>query len=292
MAHSGGRRRAGITLVMAGMFALAGAVTTPVAADQPVDPGNSADAPGQSGDKPGGNNGVLKVDGIPVDEVGGGPEGAPGRSHRDNEPHVSCQFNLDWYGFEEGAGTSDVTFELWGPNKGYELTPSPAADVGGDEQGNADDQDATQQYDLSGALAAAKADGAEANDQQGWLVKVTVETPGLSQGAAAKHKVFWVEDDCGEPNRPPQGCVTNCSPLVLGQVVTTTTTTTTTTTVAPTTAPPETTAAPTTVGVQVLGVQLARTGTGTSVLLAASGLLLLVGGAALLAGTRGAPARR
>lgn len=287
---SGGRRRAGFALVLAGMFALAGAITTPVAAEQPVDPGNSGNAPGQTGDKPAGNNGVLKVDGIDVDEPGGGPEGAPGRSHRDNEPHVSCQFNLDWYGFEQGAGTSDVSFELWGPNKGYELTPSPAASVGGDAQGNADDQDATQQYDLSAALAAAKADGAEPNEQQGFLVKVTVETPGLSQGADVKHKVFWIEDDCGDPNRPPQGCVTNCSPLVLGQQVTTTTTTTTT--VAPTTAPPDTTAAPTTAAVQVLGVQLARTGAGTSVLLTASGLLLLVGGAALLAGTREAAPRR
>lgn len=285
------RRRAGAVLVLSGLFTLAGAITTPVSADQPVDPGNSADAPGQTGDKPVGNNGVLKVDGIDVDAPGGGPEGAPGRSHRDNEPHVSCQFNLDWYGFEQGAGTSDVSFELWGPNKGYELTPSPAADVGGDAQGDADDQDATQQYDLSAALAAAKADGAEPNDQQGFLVKVTVETPGLSQGADVKHKVFWIDDDCGSTTTTTigGGLQGGGVPLVLGQVVTTTTTSTT---VAPTTAPPDTTAAPTTAAVQVLGVQLARTGAGTSVLLTAAGLLLLVGGAALLAGTREAAPRR
>jgi hypothetical protein len=270
-----------LVLVVAGLLALAGAITAPASAEQPVDPGNSADAPGQANDNggPGGNNGVIKVDGVAVDEVGGGPEGAPGRSHRDNEPHVSCVFNVDWYGYESGAGETDVSFQLWGPNKGYELeADTNLADNG---TGNADDQDNTVEYDLSAAIAEAVADGQEPNDQQGWLVKVTVNTPGLSHGADVKHKVFWV-DDCGTTttSNPPRNPSGPGVPLVLGQEVTTTTT------VAPTTtAAPDTTAAPTTEAT-VLGVQLARTGVGTPTFLAVAGLLLLVGGAALLAGKR------
>jgi LPXTG-motif cell wall-anchored protein len=279
-------------LVVAGVIALGSGLAAPATAVQPTDPGNSADAPGQNkgAGQPAGNNGVLKVDGTPVDQPGNGDKNPGGQGHRDNEPHVSCVFNLDWYGFESGPGASTVAFELWGPNRGYALTPSggSSVQVGGDSQGNADDQDATQQYDLTGALAAAKDAGAEPNDQQGWLVKVTVETDGLSQGADVKHKVFWVDDDCGSRSttttlgRNSDG--TPPTPLVLGAVVTTTTTSPPTTE-PPTTAPP-TTAAATTGSVAVLGVQLARTGSDARVLLALAGLLMVAGGTALVVGRR------
>ena len=136
-------RRFGLLLLVLGLFAVFGAAS-PALAEQPADPG--ANAPGQTGEKPAGNNGVIKVDGVPLDDATSpDAENSPGRSHRDNEPHVSaCGFNLDWYGFEQGNGTSQVTFELWGPNKKYGLTWDGGSvgtepNVGGDAQGNAQD---------------------------------------------------------------------------------------------------------------------------------------------------------
>ena len=281
-------RRFGFALLLLGLFAVFGA-SSPALAEQPADPGGNA--PGQTGEKPAGNNGVIKVDGVPLDDaVGPDAEQSPGRSHRDNEPHVSsCGFNVDWYGFEAGDGESVVTFELWGPNKGHQLlVDNGSVDAGGDAQGNADDQDGTKSYSLDSALATADAiEGVDPNEQQGWLVKVTAETDGLSQGAHKKSKVFWISDDeCGGGS--PQG--NNPTLLVLGQVITTTTTTTVapTTTAAPVVAAVEET---TTVPVAVLGVQLARTGAPARTLLMLAGLALVVGGALLMAGKERAEAR-
>lgn len=39
---------------------------------------------------PPGNNGTIKVDDLPFDD------------HPDNEPHVGCTFQADFYGFDEG----------------------------------------------------------------------------------------------------------------------------------------------------------------------------------------------
>ena len=37
-----------------------------------------------------GNNGTVKVDGVPFD------------SHPNNEPHVGCVFQIDFYGYDQG----------------------------------------------------------------------------------------------------------------------------------------------------------------------------------------------
>ena len=64
-----GRRGAVAGLVLAAVFGGIGA-------------GRRADPPG--------NNGTVKVDGVVFDD------------HPDNEPHVGCVFQIDWYGFDEG----------------------------------------------------------------------------------------------------------------------------------------------------------------------------------------------
>ena len=50
-----------------------------------------------------GNNGTVKIDGVEFD------------THPDNEPHVGCVFQVDWYGFDEGDLFSHVTFEVHPP---------------------------------------------------------------------------------------------------------------------------------------------------------------------------------
>jgi len=52
---------------------------------------------------PPGNNGTVKIDARPFDA-------AP-----DNEPHVGCTFQIDFYGYDEGDLWARVTFEAQAP---------------------------------------------------------------------------------------------------------------------------------------------------------------------------------
>ncbi|MFN2483372.1 MAG: hypothetical protein ABR509_00345 [Candidatus Limnocylindria bacterium] len=158
---------------------------------------------------PPGNNGTVKIDGVPLDP---GP-GDDGPGDPDNEPHVGCEFAVDWYGFDEGELYSEVVFQAW-PSTGErsELdatvvgarTPEDGSDaigtdgrvyIGEDANGgggSTDGLDASVSYDLSAALAALTP-----HPEQGYHVKLTVHSDG-SQGADTKHKVFWVEPCAGE----------------------------------------------------------------------------------------------
>jgi len=125
------------------------------------------------GDPPG-NNGTIKVDGVEFD------------SHPDNEPHVGCVFQIDFYGYDEGDLDAVVTFEGQPPTGGGELL-TDVVPIGEDPAGGGNDLDASVTYDLSEALA-----GIEPHPVQGHHVKLTVEAEG-SIGNDVKHKVFWVE---------------------------------------------------------------------------------------------------
>lgn len=152
-----------------------GAVTLPAAAAHPAAAGG-----------PAGNNGTVKI--TPQGEDDGIPQ---------NTPHVGCAFDVEWYGFDEGADVvSTVTFSLQAPTSGASLAVSGPSQVfvGGDPAGGAgNDPDGEATYSL--VLAG------ESNAQQGYHVKVTVETPG-SRGADTKQKVFWVAGPCDEGPGP------------------------------------------------------------------------------------------
>jgi hypothetical protein len=130
-------------------------------------------------DGPAGNNGTIKIDGVAFDD-------AP-----DNEPHVGCRFQVDWYGFDASA-ISDVTFELQAPTLGnpplnfVKQLDSDDNSGGGSEAG----LDGSATYSLDNLVA-----GVKAHPIQGYHVKLTTNTTG-AQGADVKHKVFWVTG-CG-----------------------------------------------------------------------------------------------
>ncbi len=136
------------------------------------------------GNDPSGNNGTIKIDGSPFDE-------AP-----DNEPHVGCTFQIDFYGFDRGSTYfSEVSFEGIAPTGGGALVPtegSTSVFVGEDSAGGGTDLDGSELYDLTNALSAV-----EPHPQQGYHVKVTVHTP-FSRGADVKHKVLWITP-CAAP---------------------------------------------------------------------------------------------
>jgi hypothetical protein len=135
---------------------------------------------------PPGNNGTIKVDGTPFD------------SHPDNQPHVGCVFQIDFYNFDGDAEgqpplMADVTFEGIPPTGGGVLLQDDVP-IGEDPPGGGDDLDASVTYDLSDALS-----GIVPHPEQGHHVRLTIQADGAQGGSGPKHKVFWVEGCAGPP---------------------------------------------------------------------------------------------
>lgn len=132
------------------------------------------------GDPPGNNGTVKIIEHGEADEI------------PDNDPHVGCMIDIEWYGFDEGDDiVSTVGFELQAPSLDGELTVDgpESVPVGEDAAGGGTDLDGRETYTLNSTGVA--------HPTQGYHVKVTVHTPG-SQGNDTKSKVFWFEN-CDEP---------------------------------------------------------------------------------------------
>jgi len=133
---------------------------------------------------PPGNNGTVKVDREPFDD-------AP-----DNQPHVGCTFQIDFYGFDEGDLNAKVTFEAWAPTQkesDSQVLLTDTVFIGEDSNAGGGSEaglDASQTYTLD-------LTGITPHPKQGVHVKLTINADG-SQGADVKHKVFWVTGCAGE----------------------------------------------------------------------------------------------
>ena len=165
---------------------------------------------------PPGANGTVKIDGVPLD------------GKIDNEPHVSCEFQVNFFGFDAGE-TADIVFTVHPPTgPGTELLRVDDAVISDDPAGGgAPDPDASFPF----SFADLGLDSFTAHPQQGYHVKLTVEsdaTPG-----AGKHKVFWIEP-CVSPTPTP----TSPSPTPTTPSPTPTTPSPTPTTPSPTTSSP------------------------------------------------------
>src|SRR5262245_32942261 len=98
-------------------------------------------APSVSAVNPPGANGTIKIDDVAFD------------SHPDNEPHVGCNFEVDFYGFDEGDYFAGVTFAVQPPTGKFIDLQGDIIDIGEDPAGGGTDLDAHRAYDLSNALA-------------------------------------------------------------------------------------------------------------------------------------------
>ena len=136
---------------------------------------------GAVADAPAGNNGTVKIDGRPFDD-------AP-----DNEPHVGCRFQVDWYGFDANA-VSEVEFALQAPTLGNPPITFTKQLDGDDNSGGGSEAglDGSQEYNIAGLVQDVKG-----HPKQGYHVKLTINTQPTAQGADVKHKVFWVTDCTG-----------------------------------------------------------------------------------------------
>jgi LPXTG-motif cell wall-anchored protein len=260
-----------------------------------------ASIPGQAGAQPGGppgNNGTVKVDGVEFDD------------HPDNEPHVGCVFQVDFYGYDEGELFADVTFKVHPPTGNEVILEDTDIFIGEDDNSGGGSEaglDASRTYDLTSLLAAF-----EPHPEQGWHVKLTVNADG-SQGADVKHKVFWVSG-CEAPpttsttssttSTTEKPTTTSSSTTSTTEKPTTTSSSTTSTTEKPTTTSSSTTTSSvvpasstettttsvmpstTTSIARVVGGRLPETGSDNDGLLKVAGLALLLGGAALFASTK------
>jgi hypothetical protein len=148
---------------------------------KPSASGHEKSAKPNTDDRPG-NQGTIKIDALDFD------------SHPNNEPHVGCMFQVDFYNYGKGDYNADVGFAQHPPTPGaLEMTSGSVTPfIGEDPPGGGTDLDAeeTYQLDFSG----------DPHPKQGYHVKVTVHAPD-SLGADTKHKVFWVQP-C-EETQPP-----------------------------------------------------------------------------------------
>ncbi len=134
---------------------------------------------------PPGNNGTVKIDRLPFDDT------------PDNQPHVGCTFQVDFYGFDVGD-IAKVTFTAHPPTSdvngpGSIVKEESNIDVGGDDNSGGGSEaglDASRTYalDFSGIDVAP-------SENQGFHVKltVTVTSPQAVTPKFVKHKVFWVQ---------------------------------------------------------------------------------------------------
>jgi hypothetical protein len=223
---------------------------------------------------PPGNNGTVKVDDLPFDD------------HPNNEPHVGCVFQVDFYGYDEGDLDATVSFEAHPPTGPVQLLLTDTVFIGEDDNSGGGSEaglDASQTYTLD-------LTGIEPHPNQGVHVKLTVNAEG-SQGADVKHKVFWVTGCAPAPTTTTSGATSTSGATTTSGA---TSTSGVTTTSAATSTSQETTGTSAVGGASssapssaAAAGELPFTGAATTMPLLAIGLALLgLGGASLLEKSR------
>ncbi len=124
---------------------------------------------------PPGNNGTIKIGAFDAESNGNGHA---------NVPHVGCQLDVKFFGFDTGARAGTVTFETQAPTAGQLVGPVGPQPVSFTGSGPGNALDHTEPYTL--------AFKGEPQKNQGYHVKATVTVDG-AQGSDTKYKTFWVE---------------------------------------------------------------------------------------------------
>ena len=144
-----------------------------------------ADRPG--GD-PAGANGTVKIDALEFDA----------KIH--NEPHVTCEFRVKFFNFDENEH-GNIVFSAQAPSgKGQELLRRDNELLSKD-RASGGNPDPDEIYSFSANDLALE--GLTLHPQQGYHVKLTIERIGAP--GAGKHKVFWLQPcpPSTTPSSPP-----------------------------------------------------------------------------------------
>jgi LPXTG-motif cell wall-anchored protein len=129
---------------------------------------------------PAGANGTVKIDGPAYQE------------DNRNEPHVSCEFQVEFFNFDKGERAT-LIFEAWPPSAPdfHEVKRLENVLVSDDESsGGAYHRDADEVFRFS--AAGLNLTAAMAHPQQGYHIKLTIDRQN-HPGWTEKHKVFWLK---------------------------------------------------------------------------------------------------
>jgi len=142
-------------------------------------------SPSSNGSSPPGNNGTVKIDNY-SDRNGNDIA-------HNNEPHVTCLFGLDAYGYEAAAPVGNETFVQWAPTRGGSAQSGTLNNVHPRGTGATYNGSNPQSLSLSGTP----------HPKQGYHVKLTyMAADGNGNGSTLKHKVFWVQPCNTTPTTP------------------------------------------------------------------------------------------
>lgn len=175
------RRRLALALVSMAATAAGAVIGAPALAATPT------------GD-PGGNNGTVKIDGVLVD--------SKNDNDVDNEPHVPCTFEVEFFGFDEGQ-TADIKLYGHPPSSEqprFDLLIDLQDQVVSDDAAGGADPDPDRVFPFS--VADLEEAGLEPHPNQGFHLRLDVFSEGLPGGQ--KHKTFWVKPcETESPSSPP-----------------------------------------------------------------------------------------
>jgi hypothetical protein len=137
---------------------------------------SASGAASANGQAPGGNNGTIKIEAGPPDD------------RKANEPHVSCNVYVEFWGYDSGSQRAELIFDAHAPTNGGTILRDTASWSTPQREGGRHLDHTYGPADLAGAFTRAGI----APAKQGWHVKLTVHVTG-SKGSDVKHKVFWLE---------------------------------------------------------------------------------------------------
>ncbi|MFI6264003.1 LPXTG cell wall anchor domain-containing protein [Micromonospora sp. NPDC051006] len=141
-------------------------------------------APG--GHNPPGDNGTVKIDGAPFsDKV-------------DNQPHVTCDFELEFFNFDANQA-ADITLTAQPPSGKDIVVWSVRNRVISTDAAGGAENDHDEVIRLSATDLALG--GLTAHPKQGYHLKLDVDLVD-GKSSDAKHKVFWLQP-CETPDSPP-----------------------------------------------------------------------------------------
>ncbi len=180
-------RRLGFGTVAVGMLlAVTGLASTTATADPP------------------GNNGTVKIDGTDLNDGPGHTQkpNDPKDEGTDNDPHVTCGFELEFFNFDTGQ-TADIEFTAHAPTGKNGLLYSQNHLISDDGTAGApNDVDEIIPFDVLADFDTSQF--TSVHPVHGWHVKLNItvyDALGKKVPGAQKHKVFWVES-CAPP--PPR----------------------------------------------------------------------------------------
>jgi len=143
-----------------------------------------AGASGAWADPPG-NNGTVKIN----------AQGVDSSDDISNVPHVPCDFQVEFFGFDQDQ-TATITFTIHPPSGSGNVLLSETRTVSHDAAGGGLN-DVDEVFSYSGTTFGLE--NFTAQPQQGFHVKLTIVSAGVPGGK--KHKVFWLQ--CAPVNKPP-----------------------------------------------------------------------------------------